>query len=155
MRRKPMQSNTVSVHYNGVEITYRERGNKWVFDVRGREREADSLEAAKLIIDRPEPKEKPPFDRFKAWWVSYGDEPVLVEVTSVALVTASWRNNKEVWITEYSKERRKVNAADIYPCNAHNDALIAEMKTLSARQHELAEAEDAAKKKLKAFKVPA
>ncbi len=158
MRRSPQRSQEIAVDYNGVHVVYNEGNNKWKFDVRGREREADSLEAAKLVIDRPEPKEKPPFDRFEAWHLAYGDSIETVTVTSVAYNTASWRSDAEVWVSSVDgngkPDRSKKDVSSIYPKNPHNDPLIDEIIRLDNRKTELDQAIEAAKKKLKCFKVP-
>ena len=43
-------SNAITATYHDVSILYREEDNRWVFELRGRERSVESLEAAKKAI---------------------------------------------------------------------------------------------------------
>lgn len=78
--------------YNGIVIEYLEDQNKWRFELRGRERKADSLMQVKEWIDKPEPVKKSTkaFKRFEAlfaggWSNSYKKEDRrIVQVTSAA-----------------------------------------------------------------------
>ena len=60
-------ANDMKVFHDGVEIEYRESDNQWFFELRGRERKADSLKAAKEAIDKPEPKPKKKFEPIAGW----------------------------------------------------------------------------------------
>lgn len=53
----------ITITHNGVTITYSEVENKFVFELRGRERKVDSLREAREAIDKPAPKVKKPFEQ--------------------------------------------------------------------------------------------
>jgi hypothetical protein len=77
----------IKATHNGIEITYNEHFNRWDFELRGRERSAESLYKAKQIISKPcsEPSSKT-FVRRKGYILDrwgFG-EPIAVEITSVA-----------------------------------------------------------------------
>jgi len=151
-----MKATEIKVVWHDVEIVYEPRTNKWVCEVRGRERQLDSLELAKQCIDKPEPKETAPFERFKAWYMDYRENPVLVEVTSIA-IPPKWQTSRDVWVNYpfgTKAERRKVDSRHIYPCNAHNDALVKELQELAQKSAEIENAENACASKMKRFVLP-
>ncbi|HXQ38129.1 MAG TPA: hypothetical protein VN843_29260 [Anaerolineales bacterium] len=110
------------VEYGGIQILYLEDVNKWRFELRGRERKADSLKQAKEWIDKPEPVKKAskPFERFEAYLDStdyYGTKRTVevVTVTSVAQDTYRGTNIPCVaWIVRQNKERTKVNVEKLF-----------------------------------------
>ena len=141
--------------HNGIEITYDENRNVWTFELRGRERSAVSLVAAKAAIDAPPPKEKKPFQRIEAWVLyQYGSaEPQRVTITSIA-EGPSWRTGHEVWITDNKKARQKVSASSVYPVGEHNDARVSEYIDLGLRIEQLQEEREKVHAKLTAYRVP-
>lgn len=76
--------NELVTEHNGIKITYEERTDSWLFELRGRERRAGSLASAKEKIDAPEPKDKKPFKRQQAFQNQYGTGWRRVDVTSIA-----------------------------------------------------------------------
>jgi hypothetical protein len=54
---------TPTITYKGIEISYDERSDKWLYTLRGKDRSADILVNAKKAIDKPAPKDAEPFDR--------------------------------------------------------------------------------------------
>ena len=116
----------VVTQYQGIEIVYDEGSNQWVFTLRGRERAASSLGSAKLIIDKPAPKDKKPFERVRVYLgARYGrfGEYKEGEVTSIA-APGPWQNSsKEVWTT-VDGERTKRDARNCYPVNATNTRIV-------------------------------
>ncbi len=136
------------VEYSGIQILYLEDTNKWRFELRGRERKADSLKQAKEWIDKPEPVKKASksFERFECYRVivqwGYGDlehKVVIVTVTSVGLDMYRGTNLPcTAWILEgASKERSKVNVdilleitEDTKKKLADSNALIKEAEAL-------------------------
>lgn len=118
----------VKVTYDGVEIVYSEREDKWVFELRGRERKAESLAKAKGAIDKPDPKEKDkkPFERCKAYKVNnWGDNDFrVVEVTSIA-DSPTWSRGNQVWIMD-GGQRRKEDAGNLAIISAENTAKVSE-----------------------------
>lgn len=127
-------SNELKTLYNGIEIEYRD--DKWCFELRGKECQADTLSAAREEIGKPAPKEKNTFDRIKAYYWGYGsDKRETVSVTSIAM-KSHYSSSTEVWIST-SKGRSKVSAHRVFPVNAYNDALIVELKNMDAAKKAL------------------
>lgn len=121
MKDKPIQH----THRETV-ITYDEDRNVWTFTLRGRDRSAESLTKAREIIDKPEPKEKKPFEKIKAWYMTYQSDPERVEITGIA--ESGWRGDGWVWIkTESGRRSKESTERKIYPSNTKNDALIGEI----------------------------
>jgi outer membrane murein-binding lipoprotein Lpp len=149
----------LTVTFRDVPITYRERENVWRFVLRGRERTAGSLKEAKEIIGKPAPKKGKPFQKFEAWYVCGHS----IESVTVLFVAngASWRSERQVRARFLSESRltsqndeRNVDVTNVYPKNAHNDALATRIQDLRA-SIEKAEADmDAAREKMKCY-VPA
>jgi hypothetical protein len=149
-------SDLVKVTYDGVEITYNESRDRWTFELRGRERSAESLAKAKEAIDKPEPKEKAPFARISAYMKSYGDymksygdKFQKVEVTSVA---EDDYGTPRVW-TVRNGDRRKERADSLYCANAKNESLIAEYEALQTEIKALEEKSRALVNKMETIKT--
>jgi pyocin large subunit-like protein len=124
----------LKVMHDGIEIRYVEGEDVWRFELRGRERSSESLAKAKEAIDKPEPKERKPFTRFKAYRSSYGERYVVVEVTSFA-DTPFW-SGTQYWVTG-DKKREKVSHRNLYPVNEHNTPLVEQIAELSKQVDEL------------------
>lgn len=139
---------TLKTQHNGIEITYNEKLNRWEFELRGRERSTDTLALAKAAIDKPEPKDKPPFKRCKAYtehtWS--GDGFQTVEVTSVAN-THDWQET-EYWIVTEKAQRQKISRHSLYPVNEKNSDLMAKIVSLDHQRDDLLNEREALKKKL-------
>lgn len=125
------------VIYEGIDISYVEASNRWRFELRGRERSAESLSKAKEVIDKPEPGEKKPFTRMKAFLIRY-DGIHLVEVTSIAENDGS--RSLYLWVME-GQTRRKESASSLCVDSSSNRGKLDEMKKL---RKEIAEKEKAA-----------
>lgn len=124
-------SNAITATYHDVSILYREEDNRWVFELRGRERSVESLEAAKKAIDAPEPKDKKPFARVRAYFKrGYGGDKQyeVVEVTSLA---ESSYGAEYVWIVNSKKNRSKERAMYLFPVCLANDKRISEIEALA------------------------
>jgi hypothetical protein len=132
-----MNTQQITIVYSDVEIRYDESSNRWNFELRGRERFADSLKAAKEAIDKPEPVKKKPFARISAFrtvrWPMRGQSTFeKVEVTSVAAREGDGPSI-QVWVvTRGSSE--KVAANSIYQDTPGNIAL---METYVEREKEV------------------
>ena len=131
----------LTVEHQGIKIIYRETDNKFVFELRNRERSVDSLREAREAIDKPAPKDEPAFARIDAWHRSYRDPYHKVQVTS--LVDSHW---KECWIMD-GKKRSKVRQSSVFPCGPHNDALVGKLIALNTEINQLTrETNDTAEK---------
>jgi len=97
--------------YGGVEISYVENRNVWLFELRGRERSAESLAKAKEAIDKPEPKDKKPFTRVRAHKFAPWEGWKVLDVTSVA---ESSYSGVDVWTTDSKKNRSKISPRQLY-----------------------------------------
>src|SRR6476646_9588862 len=126
---------TITVKYRDItEIVYDEEKDKWVFTLRGRERSAESLGKAKEIIDKPEPKNKKPFERVKCIGLSrhswVRDKPFEeFEVTSIAEGPGYGR--VEVWTSSKANGREKRNADGCYPATPANMAYATEYEAIA------------------------
>lgn len=140
--------------HDGIEIEYVERDNKWKFTLRGRERIVDSLAQAKLAIDKPEPKDKPPFERIKAYWrYSYGsDKFSTVEVTSIA-ASSRYHTGTEVWIVN-GKERSKVDQSRVFPVTPANTERVQAIEVLWAQREAIDKKITELEKKLVPLSLP-
>lgn len=121
-----MSDKPITVTYRDVIITYREKDNRWCFELRGRDRSAESLAKAKEFIDKPAPseKEEKPFKPIRAWYKDYGYEFHPCSVTSIA-ESPSWKSDKEVWVTFDGGKRAKVAADTVIETTAPNALAIA------------------------------
>ena len=142
---------TIKTTWQGIEIEYDERQNKWVFTLRGQERSAESLAKAKEIIDKPEPKEKKPFTRIKAWHREYSSLFAPCEVTSIA-DAPSYSCEQYVWIVKDGNRSREY-ARNICPMNPHNDALVAEHAKIQAEIDALTEKRNKLAEKATCLKI--
>lgn len=141
-----MSENKITVTYDGVEITYVEYTNKWNFELRGRERNVDSLTAAKEAIDKPEPVKKKPFTRIPAFVLESNYNSIAkfipVEVTSVA-ESPSYRTTQQVWIVGPKGKREQKDAPYVYADTPENKMqmakYVADSKIISGLNEQLKE----------------
>jgi hypothetical protein len=142
-------SEQVKTTYGGVEIGYDEDRDKWVFELNGRERSAETLLNAKKAIDaKPPAKGKDAFKRFEAYKAEgyRSSRYSVVTVTSIAEATSRYnRGEIECWILD-KKDRSKVAAARLYKINEANDVRIATLKRLEEQasqiRQEMSDVED-------------
>lgn len=147
------------IEHNGVTITYDEPRNLFCFELRGRQRTAESLAKAREAIDKPVKEKAKPFERFKAWKrdsISWGtSDYVEVEVTSIA--EATYDEASEVWVNNTPgsfRSREKIQASSVFPRNERNDAVVAEWKERQGRIKALETEQKATVKKLKSYEIP-
>jgi len=118
----------ITVTYEGVVIVYDEVQNKWQFELRNRGRAADSLALAKAIIDKPvKDKKASDFQPFEAWHFnrfSGVESTPKVKVNLIAVPSAYDGGRVYYWISN-NGTRSKVSGDSLYPCNEHNDPLVA------------------------------
>lgn len=90
-----MTNEIPKTNYAGIEISYNERCDKWVFELRGKERSSGTLTLAKEAIDKPTPKDKSDsFTPIDAILYTFGGYRPC-RVTSLAEVTYGAKN---VWV---------------------------------------------------------
>ena len=131
-------SELIATQYAGITIEYNERENKWVFELRGRERKTDSLSAAKEAIDKPEPIKKAPFTKIPAYKYSYSDRSfTLVTITSVADFRGYSKTRPEVWVVIPQAGRVKVYADELYAVTEGNNKLTSYILAYNASIQEL------------------
>lgn len=139
-----MSEQNLTVAYGGVDITYVEYTNKWNFELRGRERNVDSLALAKEAIDKPELVKKKPFIRIPAFVMENDYSPVTkfvpVQVTSVA-ENPTYRTNVMFWIVDGKGKREQKAAVQVYADTPENRILmaqyIADTKTIDNLNNQL------------------
>lgn len=112
---------SLTTEYNGVEIKYSERNNQWVFELKGREKSADSLADAKGVIDHT-PKEQKKVTRFEAYLSPF--MVGVIEISTVGACSKNYRGNAEFWITNSDGKRSKEPAERILKITPENDRLV-------------------------------
>lgn len=135
--------------YKEIEITYDEKSNLWLFQLRGRDRSAPSLAKAKEFIDKPAEKSEKPFERVKVYvyqWHEWQEG----EVTSVAANRGI--SNPEVWVV-CNKERSKTYAYNCYPMSDANVKAMKDYRRLDAEIEKLRTQRDAVKEKMQPLEV--
>lgn len=139
--------------YEGIEIAYDEKANVWRFELRNRQRSAESLAKAKEAIDKPSPEPKKQFRRVKAWATEgYSDNRYeLVDVTSVADGSRVSRT-LEVWIST-KDGRKKKYVSNCFPSNEANDKIVASIKELSGQIDALVEQRRTLQRELQPLKI--
>jgi len=149
----------VVITHRGVEITYDEEANKWRFELRGRERSAESLANAKKAIDAPSPKDKTKVAaaRFQAYQLERygfdGSKVTTVTVTSMA-ESARYGRDPDFWVTSSRGGREKVSRSELLKVNTANDALLETLKQLYVEKAELSERIERTKQALERIDVP-
>jgi len=138
--------------YREIEITYQEQENNWLFELRGKERTAESLTAAKAAIDAPPPKEKDSFDKIEAW-VYEGNTFKRCTVTSKAHCRYDdnryWVSLAEGVTKRGCMKRFQANHYNIFPVSPENDKLISQWLDLDAQRLALYEQCSNRKEKLR------
>lgn len=130
--------NPITIEHKGIAVTYDERENKWKFELRGRKRSAESLQAAREAIEKPAPKDEKPFEPIKAWLWKYSDDVQLVTVTSIA-EPSPYSRVKQVWIKHESGNRSKEGVDDVLEDCPEVQKLVAEFNALVKEQSALCE----------------
>jgi hypothetical protein len=142
----------LTVTYDGVEIRYEERSDRWKFCLRGRERSADSLAKAKEAIDKPEPKEKKPFERISAYYQKgWGGGFIKVQITSIA-EDSPYGSRTDVWINNEGT-REKKPASSLYAITPANEKLIADWTVAETQRKALEQEQRDIVEKLEQAKV--
>lgn len=116
----------ITITYRDIVITYDERGDKWTFELDGRERFAKSLTLAKEAIDKPPPKSKKPFVKVKALYREYYSNMDFEKVEITSLAETSRGAGAWYWISNDGK-RNKVPHSSLYADTKANRDLVAKM----------------------------
>jgi hypothetical protein len=130
MTKETPMADAVVVTYQGIEITYHEQDNLWVFELRGRERKVGSLAQAKEAIDKPAPEGKKKFERIAAYKQSYNGM-IKGEITSLAERDYAWFS--------VDGKRTKEMVCSLYVANSDNAALIDAIATYEKERNRLYE----------------
>lgn len=142
-----MKENLTHTHA-GIEITYNEATNRWVFECRGRERSSESLALAKTAIDKPEPNEKPPFKRTTAIYrKSYGGDFAVVDITSIAQppkygsdhCVYYWATDPNPKLGHRGKTRDRISSNSLCANTPANHAIVAKITELIKLENDLEE----------------
>ena len=121
-------SNPVTTEYGGIAITYDERDDVWRFELRGRERKADTLAKAKEAIDKPAPQEKT-FKPLEAYVTNYG---MAIEPATITSIAEPSYGKFQVWCT-INGERRKKELSDFFAITPENESLVVECGELDKK----------------------
>lgn len=148
----------IKVTHNGIEIVYDPASNLWEFELRGRQRSAESLKKAQEFIDKPvkDPK-KSTFQRVNCYfkerdWGLGEDTWAVLVATSIS--RDRW-SNPVVWTTdEKGKERRKIDSRGLFPVTPDNTAIIEKLSKLTDDIKALRVQAEALEKKLKPITIP-
>jgi hypothetical protein len=144
----------IKTTYNGVEITYDEGRDRWVYTLNGRERSAESLTKAKAAVHRPpakaEQKRWEAFDAFYAPWYDRTLRPV--RVTSVAQKTG-WQKNEQVWIVNNGR-REKVDSTLLFAVTDANRQRINEIREKIAAEEALSKEINRLRNALEPISIP-
>ena len=117
--------------YSDIVIEYDEERNVWLFELRGRDRSAESLVKAKEAIDKAPAPNKKAFARTPAFRFTYNDV-TKGAVTSIA--GDSTYGGVSVWFVSNKGERSKESASKVYILDFENEGHIAQWRQLRAEK---------------------
>jgi hypothetical protein len=143
-------SEKVSVTYDGIEIEYLEQDDKWRFELRGRERKADTLAKAKEAIDKPAPQEKT-FVPTRAYLSNYSG---VEAVTITSLAETDSYSGQQVWTLGKGGSRKKQSLKDCYEVSPENDAILETCESLDDEIEALEKKRKEVFARLKKIEVP-
>jgi hypothetical protein len=145
----------IKITHAGVEITYLEDTNKWNFELRGRERNADSLQAAIDVIDTPEPIKKNPLVRYTAFIHPYSwDGTGTFETVTVTSVAEGAASQPHVWVLHADKKREKIRVDRVFASTPENEAAMREYLVTNAAITRLRKAQETLLESMKLIEVP-
>jgi hypothetical protein len=142
-----MSEKHINLVYADVDITYSESTNKWVFELRGRERIVDSLKLAKEAIDKPEPKGKNSFKRISAFILASKDYSATYYFEAVAITSVaeqkSYNSEVQFWIVDSNGKRSQISSKHVYQDTSENKMrmakYIADRAGIAAQRQQLEE----------------
>lgn len=130
----------VTTTYAGVEITYNEDSNRWMFEIDGRERSAETLTNAKKAIDAPERKKAKKFEKSEVWFRDWSGGWKKVIVTS--FIEGHAGKIDHAWINR-DGDRRKESLSQLFPDTPETVANIERYKALKAEENVIREKSEA------------
>jgi hypothetical protein len=144
-------SEQLSVKYYDITISYSEQNNRWEFELRGRERYAESLAKAKEAIDKPVfDKSGKKFIPVRAILRDYsGAHPGTI--TSIA--ESSYRSQQVWFVRDDDKRRSKENLSSMREESESNLRLLEESTTLCAEADVLIEKAHSKRESMKPIKI--
>lgn len=147
-----MNAPEITVEHNGIIIHYNETLNRWEYNLRNRDRWAETLAKAKAAIEKPPPEEKKQFKRVECWFYKgqWDGGWKRVTVTSVAETTYG---RDYVWVSD-GERRSKERAKDLYPCGFQNDPKIAKSTELLKQISEIRKEEEKLRARLTPLEIP-
>ena len=136
----------LTIVHDNITIEYIEADNVFRFELRGRERKAESLTQAKEWIDKPAPVKKPTkkFERFQVvfsgGYMGYHKRSrSVVTVTSVAedRYHHDKNNPSAAWVLKAGGERSKESVTHLYPIHPTNTARWGEYDRLISEKERI------------------
>ena len=140
-------SEEITINYGGIDVAYEERGDKWTFTLRGKERSASSLTLAKAAIDAPPPKDEAPFKRVECYRGDYGRYTVVV-VTSATAYKDDFRYRHAGDEGRRNKGTQTGYGSQLYPVTPENTAKIEQIKALIEQKDKLAQQAESIRKSM-------
>lgn len=128
-----MANTNITIAHEGVEISYRESDDQWVFELGGRERTAKTLREARQVIDNA-PKPKKAVTRFQAYLVGWLANTI--DEVTVGAFSRDYRGDPQFWISN-NGTRCKERASQLMKINDHNNALVADWTLLTEQIEKL------------------
>ena len=149
-----MANQVSTIQYNGVEITYSEDRDVWLFTLNGRDRHASTLKNAKAAIDKPAPQDRVPFKKYTAFastaYVKCGFQHVTVTGAG-----DHYYGRERVWIVNQSNKRSLECLAYLYCDNEENQKTIADLSAISSEIALLDQRRDVLRNKMIPIEVKA
>lgn len=144
---------SVIITHNKVEIAYDEKSNRWLFELRGRSRSAESLAKAKEYIDKPvTEKEESTFKPVDIWvGARFGREFEKAKATSVA--ERSYDSDYLWVVREECKTRSKERASECFPRDEANTRNVEKWLELEKQKDALREQQEKITESLKPIKI--
>ena len=144
-------ADTLEVKYKEVEIVYSEENSRFEFELRGKERYAESLAKAKEAIDKPVPGPAgKKFEPVRALFRSYGG----VKPGTITSIAESGYRSQEVWFTQdEGKRRSKECLSDMCEESERNLRLCEESKALDKEAESLCQKAEERRTSMKPIKI--
>jgi hypothetical protein len=144
-------ADTLEVKYKEVEIVYSEENSRFEFELRGKERYAESLAKAKEAIDKPVPGPAgKKFEPVRALFRSYRG----VKPGTITSIAESGYRSQEVWFTQDEDKRRsKEWLSNMCEESESNLLLYKDSKALYKEAESLRSKAEAKRESMKPIKI--